>query len=898
MALDQQKQKSLKKAERLLKQGKVQEAWAHLERVNVSGSGDLLTLNRLGDLLARQGCPEEAMQTYQKIAAEFTKGGFFPKAIAIHKKTLRLDKDHVGSLLELGELYLQQKLPGEGRGFLLHAAEILVREKNFADARAVYEKLVQAEPGDPRHRARLAEARAAEGDVENAGQELLLLAESLFTSGKPGDAEQTYRRCAELLPGDAEPLLGICRAVREQGREDEALQLLEQATSSGDGAPPALLGELVLYYEMAGRGDDALALLRRPEAHEVPADALSRLFRYHVDGGRADELWTRLDPVFTTWCEGGQAARVEALYGRLATLEDLGHIPALQRLYEHTRARDDRRATVHALEELVRAYRAQSMQDQASSLLEQLKELAPQSSLLGRPAAEPAPAEAPTEGPAPEPPPEAEDDAPAPATGDAVSLEAEAPAVPLNRNDEEFVAGRLTQAEILEKYGLLDQSMQQVREVVAKFPGHVPAQERMVTLLRNTPERGEFRDALVGLALARRAVGDLESARQAAREAVEILEPDDATREMLERLALVETREAAAPAPAEPAAQPGDTEPAPLPVAAAPGEPADSSVVIDFDDDEGEEAVAEPPAVEPPAAQVEPPPPTAPSTPSVAPLPPVRRKPVRAPGADMLDEIRFFVDQGMFDDARQRVASLRALGYASEDLDGLAEQIEQAASVPPAPPVEAEPPAPPPATEAPPPQEVPIAEAEQPPVPVTDAGEDDDLSTLTAALESELFDEEEVSAPAPEAQSEQSLGDVFAAFRQHVAEEVGSDDFRTRYDLGIAYKEMGLMDEAIEEFRIAVKAPEGAREAAIMLAMCHRDRQEQDLSAEWYRKAIELPGGDAAARNGLRYELAEVLLESGDDDGALGLFREVHAADPAFRDVGERVAQLEARLTP
>ena len=71
------------------------------------------------------------------------------------------------------------------------------------------------------------------------------------------------------------------------------------------------------------------------------------------------------------------------------------------------------------------------------------------------------------------------------------------------------------------------------------------------------------------------------------------------------------------------------------------------------------------------------------------------------------------------------------------------------------------------------------------------------LRAIAAALDEELFTDDPLG-DAPASESEESLDEVFAAFRERVDEEVSADDFRTHYDLGIGYKEMGLIDEAIE----------------------------------------------------------------------------------------------------
>ena len=151
------------------------------------------------------------------------------------------------------------------------------------------------------------------------------MADSLFTQGKPAEAERSFRRAAELLPASPDPLLGICRSITEQGRGSEAQELLEAETRK-DPPPPAILGELALRYVAAEREDDAFALLRLPGAMEMPAETLHRFFRQYIDGGKTEALWALMDPVFELWAEQGSPQRLEAIYARLGTLEKTGRI--------------------------------------------------------------------------------------------------------------------------------------------------------------------------------------------------------------------------------------------------------------------------------------------------------------------------------------------------------------------------------------------------------------------------------------------------------------------------------------------------------------------------------------------------------------------------------------------
>jgi hypothetical protein len=174
-------------------------------------------------------------------------------------------------------------------------------------------------------------------------------------------------------------------------------------------------------------------------------------------------------------------------------------------------------------------------------------------------------------------------------------------------------------------------------------------------------------------------------------------------------------------------------------------------------------------------------------------------------------------------------------------------------------------------------------------------GDDADLRAIAEALESELFDIGDEPAR-PEEDPEQAIEDVFATFKERVAEQVGDKDYRTHYDLGIAYKEMGLVDDAILEFQLVTDSEELCRDACTMVAVCYRDLSRMEDAATWYRKALETPGADPESLHELRYDLAEALLESGNPQGALAEFRDLKEIAASFRDVEGRVSELEAGL--
>ena len=221
MALD--REKTFSNAERLLKQGKVALALDECKRLAEDAPRDLLMLNRVGDFLARSNRGADAIVYYEMIANQFSASGFYPKAIAILKKIVKVDPSRLTAVVQLGELNLKQKLPGEARTWLLQAAEEYLRRREFGRARDVNEKLAAAEPDSNVHDVRLAEARAAEGDVERAGLDLVTLGAKLVAGGRADEAERTFARASELLPNRAEAFVHDGHPKNQQHDEKHAL---------------------------------------------------------------------------------------------------------------------------------------------------------------------------------------------------------------------------------------------------------------------------------------------------------------------------------------------------------------------------------------------------------------------------------------------------------------------------------------------------------------------------------------------------------------------------------------------------------------------------------------------------------------------------------------------------
>jgi tetratricopeptide (TPR) repeat protein len=357
----------------------------------------------------------------------------------------------------------------------------------------------------------------------------------------------------------------------------------------------------------------------------------------------------------------------------------------------------------------------------------------------------------------------------------------------------------------------------------------------------------------------------------------------------------------------------------------------DMSEVEDVVSDFGLKSEPKQEAVEPPAAPrpspSQPPPKVAPQPEPVAPPPPSRA--AVSPLSAELAEVDEYIALGLYEDARDTLrellkqhpgqadvlAKIEELGFSSEQVQKDAKETGRLLK----PPVPAAPPAPaaPPRVEELPTEEIaegsleeelaaieslvddaepePFAAPVQAQAPAAPEGEFIDLAS---ELSEEIFgthsaiDDEE---PEPEGPlTDPGLDQIFREFRKGVEKQLGAEDYDTRYNLGIAYKEMGLLDEAIAEFQLAAKDEVRSLECCSMLGLCFMEKGMPDIAIKWFSKGLAIPGRREEEYHGLRYDLAQAFEAANQPERALQLYMEIFRENIKFRDVQERVKDLQA----
>lgn len=147
--------------------------------------------------------------------------------------------------------------------------------------------------------------------------------------------------------------------------------------------------------------------------------------------------------------------------------------------------------------------------------------------------------------------------------------------------------------------------------------------------------------------------------------------------------------------------------------------------------------------------------------------------------------------------------------------------------------------------------------------------------------------------PAPlQAADSIDVDQVFATFKAGVRAQVVEADSATHYDLGVAYKEMGLIAEAIGEFEQAGRDPQRECMCFAMIGLIYLEQNQLDRASECYKRALAAEIKTVEQEMNLYYDLGTVCEMKGEKKDSLYYFQKIARRDPGYRDVAERIDLL------
>jgi tetratricopeptide (TPR) repeat protein len=320
----------LKKAEKLLRTGKLDLAIAEYVRLIEEQPRDWNTRNTLGDLYVRASKPQEAVAQYVQIADHLYKEGFYPKAAALYKKVLKITPDDETVRLKLAEISATQGLLADAKA---HFVAVAAKRRARGDRSGIDEitiRLGSLDPSDFDARALAARTQEQNGEPIAAAMGYRSMHADLVEKGRAAEALAALREAVRLNPDDAEGRAELARTAVASGDLESARPYLDRATAGED---PALLMALMEMELRSGRMDGARELLTELLRKDESLRGRIIDLAWTLGPASADAAFVCIDTVVDAELAGGNYMDAAAILQEFTTRVS-GQIAALLKLVE------------------------------------------------------------------------------------------------------------------------------------------------------------------------------------------------------------------------------------------------------------------------------------------------------------------------------------------------------------------------------------------------------------------------------------------------------------------------------------------------------------------------------------------------------------------------------------
>ena len=838
MAAKINKNKVIATAQKYVQKGNYDRAIREYTRIVEEDPRDVRVWLKIGDLHAKKNDKNAATDTYSKVAEFYSEQGFYLKAVAVYKQILRIDPTQVGVNLQLAELYKQLGLLNDAMKQYEEVSNYYHVEGRTKEALAALRQIVDLDPENVASRIKLAELYSREQMGDEAIEEFSRAADFLRADNRIDDFLKVSERLVFHQPEDVAAIKELANIYLQRQDPRRSLQKLQMA------------------FKLDPRDEETLEML---------AQAFQGL-------GQTTKTVSVLKELARIFADGGDQEKRVDIYRRVLVL-----------------APDDEEAR-----EIVAQGSLPRPAPGPSSIRPPSGMAFP---AVGEPAFPPS-SEGPVDGASPLPPfeesgvgivqPPRTDDfepdqtfdtepvgqpPPVPVEDDSSYEVVEYDAAPPAAEFETEVAKIITEADVYIKYGLQDKAIEHLEQVFERDRDNVEVRLRLKDLY---VQMRQFQKASRELTLLARSLTDSDRkfAADMLNEALE-LEPDnDEAKELLthiEQLSgddsydylddsndgaislaeddIVEEISMSAVDQINPTV--GDST---KPDAHAPvmSEHHGDSGVLMMDMSEGADEYQH--------------------DDETAPFSPVpeggeasqSRPRTESSGSleDDLEEAEFFIQQSLFSEARAILEELLDRLPGHPLIEGKLEEMEE------------------------------IEKLSQSRV----VRKIPELDSGLAAEVSESINGGTNTSSTEGLEASFSVVDVFKDFKTNATEQVTNEDSDTHYDLGIAYREMGLMDDAICEFKIAMQTLDKEVLCHMMIGLCFLDKGITTDAISQFKKALYVEGITDGETTSLYFELGRAYERLEDAREALYYFEKVAKKNSRFKDVAERIVVIKKEI--
>jgi len=284
------KEKVMDAARKFVDKGQIDKAVKEYLRIVHEDPKDVRVWLKIGDLYAKKGSKQDAIDTYEKVARFYHDQGFFLKAVAVYKQILKLDPRLFDVTLKLAELYRQLGLMSDAMQHFEAVAAHFHREGNTKEALATVKKLVDLDPENIATRIKLAELYSKEGLVEDAATEFQVACEQLRRQGRQDDFIKVAERLLWHKPDNHSLNRELAGLYLRRNDPRRALQKL-QACFKHDPRDIETLGLLAQAFQALDQKAKTVSVLKelaRVHVENKARDKASEVFRKILEFSPAD----------------------------------------------------------------------------------------------------------------------------------------------------------------------------------------------------------------------------------------------------------------------------------------------------------------------------------------------------------------------------------------------------------------------------------------------------------------------------------------------------------------------------------------------------------------------------------------------------------------------------------
>ncbi len=830
-----------REAQRFLSKGQVDKAIkAWQQYVDQHPDGNIF--NTIGDLYLKSGNRSQAVEYFHRAAEYFKDEGFITKALALYKKILNIDKLDPQALFFIGRLNEEKGLVTDAIKYYLASIDAYVKHGAGDELVPICEKIIDLAPANISLRVKLADYLQKEGYLEESAREYFDIGRLSEEKGDLEKAREYYEKSLGLNPQQEDLYRVLSDLYLSLGLLEEAKDLLSRAAevSPDNRELRVLYADLLLKSGDATGAKDVLLdiISASPEGDgdKVVIEANRLLGDIHLKEGDGRTAWERYRIVVDDCLDRGAQEEAVRILKEFRDVVPHEVSRRLIEIYTDLGRKEDLFEEYTALAELKAA---EEDFEEALSLYLEAKKISPDSEAVLAKIAE---------------------------------LEDKLGIASLEETEEKATDEKLVDVDIFLRYGLLDEAVDILERLKFEEPENIEVHKRLKTVYHELNDKeGVVTECLI-LARIHEKEGRIEQKEQVLKEAFEV-DPED-------------------PRLLELSGTAGEVSTAPSLEREFEG-----AGVVGLDD------VTEPPLTEP--------------------EPPTEQEPVAGRSIEdfeeELSEAGFYARQGLFDEALSIYNRVLEVLPDNQDILGKIAEIREKVAPGEAPSEVLQ--------EGPPPEE-PAAAVGESGTPAEDlagvdiggvsgepAGEipseslrgdeapeeipdsvSEGLTPESGPVGGDLVSEEPVEENVPEPSLDNEVLEIFEEFKKGISEELEETDSETHYNLGIAYKEMGLIDDAIKEFQTARRDPNRRVQAASMLGHCFMEKKLYSLAINALQEALDnIVQKDEAYWN-TKYYLAEAYEKNDDLKRALDLYIDIYGWDSKFRDIGEKVNTLKEKV--